>query len=74
MYSLSWLGKFTSERLLKFFNVAAENNVNLSIHCLEDFIQTLEHLQGLKVSCAEEIAHLLGFINAIQLENVWVYY
>jgi glucose-1-phosphate thymidylyltransferase len=32
-----------------------------------NFIQTIEHRQGLKVCCPEEIAFLSGWINAEQL-------
>jgi glucose-1-phosphate thymidylyltransferase len=34
------------------------------------FIATLEHRQGLKVSCPEEIAYRLGLIDGIQLERL----
>ena len=34
------------------------------------FIETIEHRQGLKVSCPEEIAYRKGFINAAQLEKL----
>ena len=35
-----------------------------------NFIQTIEHRQGLKVSCPEEITYRNGFINAEQLEKL----
>jgi glucose-1-phosphate thymidylyltransferase len=35
-----------------------------------DFIRIVEERQGLKVSCVEEIAYRMGFINADQLENL----
>lgn len=34
------------------------------------FIATLEHRQGLKVACPEEIAYRSGWIDAMQLENL----
>jgi glucose-1-phosphate thymidylyltransferase len=35
-----------------------------------DFIRIVEERQGLKVSCIEEIAYRMGFINAAQLEDL----
>jgi glucose-1-phosphate thymidylyltransferase len=35
-----------------------------------NFIQTIEHRQGLKVCCPEEIAYRRGYINAEQLEKL----
>ena len=34
------------------------------------FIQTIEKRQGLKISCPEEIAYRMGYIDAAQVEKL----
>lgn len=41
-----------------------------SLIAASNFIETIEHRQGLKVACPEEIAYRNGFINAEQVEKL----
>jgi glucose-1-phosphate thymidylyltransferase len=41
-----------------------------ALHQAANFIQVIEHRQGLKVACLEEIAYRMGFIGAAQVEQL----
>ena len=47
-----------------------DTGTNESLLEASKFIQTIEKRQGLKVSCIEEVAFRMGFIDKIQLEKI----
>ena len=47
-----------------------DTGTHVSLMQAANFIQTIEDRQGLKVSCVEEIAYRMGYINGAQLEKL----
>jgi glucose-1-phosphate thymidylyltransferase len=47
-----------------------DSGTHESLHEASSFVQTIEHVQGLKVACLEEIAWRNGWISADQLRSI----
>ncbi|TXI96897.1 MAG: glucose-1-phosphate thymidylyltransferase RfbA [Burkholderiaceae bacterium] len=47
-----------------------DSGTHESLHDASSFVQTIEHVQGLKVACLEEIAWRNGWISADQLRSI----
>ena len=47
-----------------------DTGTHQSLHEASSFVQTIEHVQGLKVACLEEIAFRNGWLNADELKNL----
>ncbi len=60
-------GELTVERLGRFY-AWLDTGTHDSLIAAAQFVQTIEHRQGLKIACVEEIAFHKGFIDRARLE------